>query len=257
MNTLEKIEMQDEMQEQLDKRDMVLRYFKQVDYNLKPSKEIYTRVKNKIIALSGINAKSEWSYATLCKQAGLNLKEGKALIESLFNKELIHMIKRYDAVLVNQEVEAYYVDKQYTYGTVVPDIAMITHEQAIDYIMSVIEMNVKLRTLNNVDAQIFDKALKSLDITEKDRRDICASFNSRNKQGIFHLLNEVNAKLMAQGASCNLARDFLVLLIKNVKSIDLLGNLLSDASKKNPNVSQKFYAGSCEVNDIAYYMFPI
>lgn len=259
MNTLEKIEVQDDMKEQLDKRDMILRYFKQVDYNLKPSKEIYTRIKSKIIALSGINAKTDESYATLCKQAGLDLKEGRALVKSLFNKELIHMIKRYDAILLNQSVEAFYIDKQYTYGTVVPDIAMISRDQALNYIIGVIEMNVKLRTFNNIDNSIFTDAIRNLDsfLNQHEIDMLFSSFSSRNKQGIFQSLIDLNLKINSKGVKCDLVRDFLEHCITKTKRIDLLGNLLTDAVKKNPNVNQKFYSGSCELNDSIYYLFPI
>jgi len=254
MNT----EVKDDMKEQLDKRDMVLRYFKQVDYNLKPSKEIYTRIKTKIIALSGINAKTEESYATLCKQAGLDLKEGRALISSLFNKELIHMIKKYDAILLNQQVEAYYIDKQYTYGAVVPDVAMITRDQAINYIIGLIEMNVKLRTFNNIENGVVNDAIKNITGASMREKDIVFNnFNSRNKQAIFQTLIDLNLKLKSLGNQCDVVKEFLTYCIDNTKRIDLLGNLLTDAVRKNPNVSQKFYSGSCEVNDAIYYLFPI
>ena len=251
-------EKKDEMQEQLEKRDMVLRYFKQVDYNLKPSKEIYTRVKAKIIGLSGINAKTEQSYADLCIQAGLDLKEGKALISSLFNKELIHMIKRYDAVLLNQEVEAYYVDKQYAVGQIIPDVAMITYEQAVDYIVGLVGMNVQLRVINNIDAQIIRDGIKTLGmINEQDKSDLNKTLNYRNRSSVLKELFDLNVKLTEHGVNCNLVKDLVEYCIQNVKSVDLLQNLLSDAVKKNPNVSQKFYCGSCDINDIRYYLFPI
>jgi hypothetical protein len=254
------IEKKDEMQEQLDKRDMILRYFKQVDYNLKPSKEIYTRIKGKIIALSGINAKTEWSYADLCKQAGLDLKEGRELISSLFNKELIHMIKRYDAVLLNQEVEAFYIDKQYTVGMniPIPDMAMITHEQALDYIVGVIGMNIILRSINNVDEKIIMDGINKITIiNQADKDTLMSSARYRNKAMAFRQLFDINKKLVAHGMNCDLTKDLLVHCIENVKKVDLLQNLLCDAAKKNTNINQKFYAGSCEVNDVKYYLFPI
>lgn len=250
--------MQDEMKEQLDKRDTVLRYLKQVDYNLKPSKEIYTRVKTKIIGLSGINAKPDKSYAELCKQAGLDLEEGKALINSLYNKELIHMIKKYDASILGSDVEAYYIDKSYT-ETPVPDIGLFTVEEAHKYISDLLKMGVYLRSLSNIDYKYIVEVIDtSSDLTNNEKYYLKGI---SNRNSLFNAMTKMSKLISVKlEKEVDFALDVIKFVNKKLEGtgVDLVQNLLSDACHKIPNVPDKFFCGSCDMGDAntRYYLFP-
>lgn len=245
--------------EELERRDVVIKYLKQVDYKLEPSKNIYDRIKDNIIKLSGLESDVTKSYAELCKMAGLEIKEGKSLIKSLYNKELIKVVKSYDAILLNQGVEACFINKSYT-REVIPDIAFLTEDQAYLYLANIMKLGTNASIFSYLDKEDLNPMIDLLSISDKEKEYLKKAYANRGFKillaNIMSLSEETNMRLTTPNP-VNYMKDFLKISIDNSKKHYKLRQLLSAAVRYNNNINKKYYCGSCTLNSgEARYLYP-
>lgn len=248
--------MKKEFELEMNRRDIVVRYYFSIEENKKLEKEFKAEVTDEVCSVIGLSdAQKEQikSIDDICDITGITYDDLSDIATSHYKMKIVKQLSLYKDSYISFDLHknSYCLYNANGEDCNLPNISFLTEDEAYEVISNAMKSSKEniQKVFMYLIGRNYEKSIKDLPINSNDKNLLILANNSL--QEFINELLKISASYLP---GTNIAKEF----IKNVsKDLDIeIGKMLTCVVSANSYIAGSYHAAEVKLNDKTYFIYP-